>query len=199
MFHKFDTNIITEEAPLDALMAKARCLSVKRKDSFICTPGGLTYLMPILCGWPVVKGRHYSPMSHSLAYIFASVLCWMRRRPPHSARAIHLLQRGAPPDYEIESLSILFASLTCSSRAGGSGGCGRICRDANHFSPHHPIPSHQDPSYYYKNTNVFIFLVVSFPLAFLPIIHLNILQNHITFPAHFNLCELIILNILGEE
>jgi hypothetical protein len=38
-------------------------------------------------------------------------------------------------------------------------------------SPYHPIPPLQDPSQYYPPTYVLVFLVVSFPLAFPPIIY----------------------------
>jgi hypothetical protein len=38
-------------------------------------------------------------------------------------------------------------------------------------SPYHPIPPLQVPFYYYPPTYVLVFLVVSFPLAFPPIIY----------------------------
>jgi hypothetical protein len=38
-------------------------------------------------------------------------------------------------------------------------------------SPHHPIPPLQDPSWYYPPAYVLVILVVSFPLAFPPIIY----------------------------
>jgi hypothetical protein len=41
---------------------------------------------------------------------------------------------------------------------------------ARPISPHRPIPPLQDPSKYYPPTYVLVFLVVSFPLAFPPII-----------------------------
>jgi hypothetical protein len=37
--------------------------------------------------------------------------------------------------------------------------------EPDQFSPHHPIPPLQDPSYYYPPTYVLVILVVSFPLA----------------------------------
>jgi hypothetical protein len=44
--------------------------------------------------------------------------------------------------------------------------------------PHHPIPPLQDPSKYYPSTFVLVFLVVSFPLAFPPIIYKRFSSPH---------------------
>jgi hypothetical protein len=57
-------------------------------------------------------------------------------------------------------------------------------------SPHHPILSLQDPSYYYPPTYALVFVVVSFPLAFPPITYTSCSSSPSTLHAPSN-CSMI--------
>jgi hypothetical protein len=69
-------------------------------------------------------------------------------------------------------------------------------------SPHHPILSLQGPSEYYPPTFVLVFLVVSFPLAFIPTTYTCVFllaPIRAICPANLILLNFIILIILGED
>jgi hypothetical protein len=63
-----------------------------------------------------------------------------------------------------------------------------------------PILSLKNPSYYYPLTYVLVFLVVSFLLAFLPVIYMRSSSpNRVTCPFHLILLDWFILIILSEK
>jgi hypothetical protein len=59
--------------------------------------------------------------------------------------------------------------------------------EPDHSGPQHPNASFQDPSKYYPPTYVLVFLVVSFPLAFLPLAYTRSSSPHSCYilrPSH---------------
>jgi hypothetical protein len=72
--------------------------------------------------------------------------------------------------------------------------------EPNQFSPRHPIPSLKGRSSYYLSTYSFVFLVVPFPLAFLPVTYtLSCSPFALHGYTHLILLDLIILILLDEE